>query len=307
MAITFSALKYLREAEMPSTGDGGSERIAYVLKSNSSAVEDQLNDVRTWLDTPGNVPATLGGHLPADSSITELGEGAGYWQVTLTYSNTEADSNKQREDEVKAAGDNSWSFTISTNTQRYTWSKGLVSWTPTNPSLNDFQDDPYLLGVDSDNELQGMDVLVPEPSWEETHWKDPTDVTQSYRVTCLGLVGKVNNATFKGCAAKTVLLSSISGQQTGSPNYDNTSNLWQISYTFLYRPSETVNWTLVENATTDPPTFSYGNNVSKVGWEVYDIRYVRCKFQGATVDLPKRILVQKVYDEGDFSLLQIGT
>lgn len=306
MAITFSALKYIREAEIPSSGDGGSERIAYVLKSNSAAVEDQLNDVRAWLNTPGNVPAVLGGQEPASSSVTELGEGVGYWQVTLTYSTEQAERNKG--DETPEAGDHSWSFTISSAGQRYTMSKSLVSVTPSDAQLmDDYGGKPYLLGLDVDGNLEGYDVLVPEPSWEETWYMDPANVTQNYRVTCLNLVGKVNADTFKGCAAKTVLLTSISGQQTGSPNWpENTTSLWEISFSFIYRPSESLTWQLVTDPKKDPPKID-PHIINKTGWEVYDLRYVRAKYQGAWVALPKQVLVQAVYETGDFSLLGIGT
>jgi hypothetical protein len=80
--------------------------------------------------------------------------------------------------------------------------------------------------------------------------------------------------------------------------------LWQLSFTFAYKPSEVTTFAYVSNEANG----TIGAiPVSRKGWEVYDITYCRAKYQGVVASLPKVIRVQQVYDEGDFSLLDLPT
>lgn len=295
MAVDFASEQvYMRQSTVPSTGDGGSEGLTYIIHSTQTSVESQLAEVYSWLNS--NAPATLGGQDPADSRVEEIADG--YWKATLTYSTQQAQRNSQREEDVKVEGDNSWSFQISSTTQNVQVGKRLVSVTPAGDVAGEFANKKYPLGVDSDGNVNGIDVLVPEASWEETYYTAAANVTEAYRLVCMDLVGKVNNATFKGAAAHQVLLSGVSGQLTSQ----SIGGLWQLTFNFLYMQNISETFTLVSPA--DPPTFG-PQSVSKTGWQIFDMRYRRVKFDGVSMSLPYQVCVHEVYEEGDFSTLNL--
>jgi len=147
------------------------------------------------------------------------------------------------------------------------------------------------IGV-SESGIEGVDLVAPQYTFSETHWKAASFVTEPYKQTLFNLTGKVNDASFKGFAADEVLFLGASGSRTGT-------DLWEITYRFQAS----------ENATAivigSPP-----NQItvpSKKGWEYLWIRYREEEDTSAKIIVrrPLAAYVEQVYETGNFASLGI--
>ena len=110
----------------------------------------------------------------------------------------------------------------------------------------------------------------------------------AYKATLFGLTGRVNNAGFKGFAAGEVLFLGASGSQRGEED-------WEITYRFAASPN-------VAGLTIGDIT-----GINKKGWEYIWVRYADAEDEKVLVKQPIAVYVEKVYDEGNFAGLGIGT
>ena len=179
---------------------------------------------------------------------------------------------------------------MSTQTTQIRLSESLVNVYPSGTDFDNYKTRPFPIAMSKDF-IGGISILIPQASWEEVYYLDAASVTQSYRLTCLELVGKTNDAAFKGAETGQVLLQAVSGQQEGSGPF-------RMQYSFLYMPDESVTFKLADGTT---------QAVSKVGWQIFDAHYVKAELAGQTVQMPDKILVHQVYKSGDMSELGIGT
>jgi hypothetical protein len=153
-------------------------------------------------------------------------------------------------------------------------------------------DQHNMIGVTGDS-VDGVDIQIPTFTFSETHWKGLAFVDAAYKAVVAGLTGQVNNASFKGFAAGEVLFLGASGQRRGE-------HLWEITYRFSAQKNKT-------GQTIGPIT-----NIAKKGWEYLWVRYVEGGKEGSgalacTVKKPISVYVERVYESGDFSTLDIGT
>jgi hypothetical protein len=133
-----------------------------------------------------------------------------------------------------------------------------------------------------------VDITAPIFHFSETHYKNNSEVTQAYKLILFDLTGKVNDAAFKGFAIGEVLFLGASGSKTGTDN-------WEITYNFAASKNAT-DIDIGQITVTD-----------KKGWEYLWIRYADAEDATAkrVVKRPIAAYVEKVYEEGDFSDLDI--
>jgi len=131
---------------------------------------------------------------------------------------------------------------------------------------------------------------MPVYNFSETHYIDAGFVTQAYKLTLFALTDRVNNSVFRGFAAGEVLFLGASGSKRGEED-------WEITFRFAASPN-------VEGLTI-------GNipNINKKGWEYIWVRYADAEDLAAKtlVKKPIAVYVEKVYHDGDFSGLGIGS
>ena len=148
------------------------------------------------------------------------------------------------------------------------------------------------IGV-TDTGVEGVDIVVPVYHFSETHYKPDSQVTQAYKLTLFGLTGKVNNGSFRGFAAGEVLFLGASGSKRVAP--DGAQD-WEITFRFAASPNAAG--------------LSVGDiaGISKTGWEYLWVQYRDHEDTAAhsIVKRPVAAYVERVYDDGDFSLLGIG-
>jgi hypothetical protein len=233
--------------------------------------------------------------LMAESySVSYLGDDA--WQVQVSYAKDGADDDDQTEPLKRSR-----SFDTSGGTQHITQAKGgtvtvkgstttttstETKFPPTAPSMDS------AIGVDGDS-VAGVDIVVPQLTWTETYDVPSPYVTNDYIKTVAALTGTVNKEAFRSFAAGEVLFLGASG----SHEWDEEKGYgpWSLSYKFVASPN-------VTNETIGPVT-----GITKRGHDYLWIRYEDSVTDNTLLKKPKFVYVNKVYRDGSFSGLGIGT
>jgi len=220
---------------------------------------------------------TLYAGMPRKSVEISERVNADTWKVVVRY---EAQEFEQQEEPEPV-----FSFDTGGGTQHITQSFSTVgSYAAPGFTNPDFRG---AIGVTQDS-VEGVDITVPVYHFSETHYKPAAQVTDGYKGTLFSLTGKVNSATFRGCAAGECLFLGASGSKRGDLD-------WEITYRFAASPNRT-------NLTVGDVT-----GVAKKGWEYLWVHYVDDEDASAKrlVKRPAFVRVEKVYETGDFSGLGI--
>ena len=203
----------------------------------------------------------------------------GSWIGTANYRPPEAIQ--------KQPGQETFSFDMTGGTQHATQSLSTIgNYAPSGATAPNFKG---AIGVTKDS-IEGVDITVPVYQFSITHVFAPDAVTTTYMGILFNLTGKTNNAPFMGLDTGECLFLGPSGGKRGDGN-------WEITFKFAGSPNKT---TLTVGDITIP---------AKKGWEYLWVRYEDKEDANAKVLVkhPVSAHVEKVYDEGDFSTLSIGT
>lgn len=211
-------------------------------------------------------------------SVSYLGDDA--WQVTVNYEKKGAEP--QTPDPLKR----SRSFDTTGGTQHITQADGEQRYGDNAP------DQKKAIGVD-DNGVNGVDIVVPQLQWTETYDVPNAYVTNAYIKGVAEATGKTNDATFRSFAAGEVLFVGC----TGSQEWDDQKGRgpWSLSFKFIASPN-------VTNETVGDIT-----GIDKKGHEYLWVRYETAASNNVAIKKPRHVYVNRVYKEGDFSALGIGT
>ena len=213
----------------------------------------------------------------------------GQWQVIVNYDTLQDPFN---------LGDFAENFDISLATEHITHSKATIGeWrggatqpeggvTPTNnQALNDTGD-----------RIEGLDILAPLFRFDETHRKSTNLVTRGYVGALFNLSRKVNNAFFKGFDPGECMFLGARGRLV-------EDGVYEVHYRFAATPNRT-------NIQVGHITVPF-----KRGW---DYIWVETEWKEITIGSgqdaqkkmthsPLAVRVERVYDDGNFSRLKIGT
>jgi hypothetical protein len=246
-----------------------------------AAQEVRLTELATYLGVGVDRPPDFRAGLPLRTISTKELPARGWFEVQCSYEYP--NTNEQQE------GDTSFSFEISGESQKIRMSEKLLDIKGVAPGTIG---KPCPIGWDG-KKVAGIEIVVPRASWEETYAF--ANVTPTNRITWMGLVGKTNNAPFKGAATGEVLLESITGSSSpGKP--------WVVSFKFLYSQNRSdVAFEIFDNDTRSTVTFT-----SVPGWGVFDFVYHE-QIEGEDIVIwPKAVLLHQVYLSGNFAALGIG-
>ena len=258
------------ESRQSTTGENASVELVYAIRGTD-------DDLVAKAELAGAAPSTYDGLIRLSRHIEP--EGPQLWRGTVRYG-------KFRK-EPPAVGESAFSFDTGGGSQHVTQSIQTVgSYAPAGKTAPDFQG---AIGV-TESEVEGVDITVPVYSFSETHYLGEATVTQAYKLTLFSLTGRTNDAAFKGFAAGEVLFLGASGSKRGD-------GAWEIAFRFAASPNRT-------GITVGPIT-----GIAKKGWEYLWVRYADAEdaTAKALVKQPVAAYVERVYEEGDFSLLGIGT
>jgi hypothetical protein len=254
------------------TGENAAATLHYVLEGTSSDVTAlTLAQSSTALYYQGLVRQSIDIEPVFVDTMTD----AGRWNVVVKYG---------RKPSPIETGEQTYQFDIGGSTMHITQS--ISTSGKYAPSGKTAGDPGGAINV-TDHAVEGVDVTVPTYSWSET-WV-LTD-SQVNRVNYYNLCGTVCNAAFRGFNAGEVLFLGCSGTRRG----DGT---WEITFKFAASPNKT-------NFTIGSITVA-----SKKGWEYMWVRYADSvdSTANAVVKKPLAVYIEKVYPDGNMSLLGIGT
>ncbi len=236
-------------------------------------VQGTDDDATVRATVEGAIPAIYAGLVFQDYHLAP--QGGGIWEVSVRYGKLEP----------KETGDSSFSFDTGGGTTHVTQSLQTVGrYAPAGRFAPDFKG---AIGVTHDS-VEGTDITVPVYSFTETHYLPIAAVTGSYKAALFLLTGRVNAAPFKGFAAGEVLFLGASGAQRGTED-------WEITFRFAASPNAAG---LVIGDIT---------GIAKRGWEYLWVRYADAEDEQVLVKQPIAVYVERVYDEGNFAGLGIGT
>lgn len=178
-------------------------------------------------------------------------------------------------------GERRVTFDAGGNTERVTKSLSTRSRTPS--GATDYKGS---IGV-SDQGVEGVDIIVPSFRFSITKAFGLGDVDAAYLLAVRNTIGKVNNATFEGWAAETVLFTGFSGAENPGKDYELTFN-------FQVKPTE-----------TSIPFIDALTIPEKKGHEYLWVRF-EPEEDGTAKTLAQRPVaayVETLYETADFSVL----
>lgn len=246
-------------------------------------------------------PGVVGMQLLAEQySVSYLGDNA--WQLTINYEKAGAEDPAQPEPLKRAR-----SFDTTGGTQHITQAAGgsvtvfrgaggsstvVTQGSERRYPAGSAPDMSEAIGVDS-NGVNGVDIVSPQLQWQESYDVPDVYVTNNYIRGVSALTGTVNNASFRGFAAGEVLFLGCSG----SHEWDDQKGRgpWSLSYRFVASPNVTSQ------------TIGSISGIEKKGHEYLWVRYEESTAGSDLIKKPKYVYVDKVYKDGDFSALGIGT
>ena len=213
--------------------------------------------------------------------------GNGYWAGTVTY------APYQRV--VFKTGDMAFNFEISAQSQHITQALKHISTTACPGfTAEEFNGAINVTGDHDNIQVQGVDIQVPTYTFSETHYIPDGSITNGYKGTIYGLVGKVNDASFKGLNAGECLFTACSGSKRGQED-------WEVNFRFAGSPN-------VADWCADWPTgVKPAGAVAKKGWEYAWVRYKTGKGTNGYIPKPMSVHIEQVYRSGGMGALNIGT
>ena len=149
----------------------------------------------------------------------------------------------------------------------------------------------HIIGDQGDGEEpQGVEIYEPVHTESETHIIAASSITSGYKAAIKTVVGKTNNAAFKGHSAGECLMQSVSGQRRGADD-------WELNF----------RWAVKENQTS--LNVAGITVASRKGWQYLWPRYQLKKDEAGAPVLTRQIkyvIVNTVFQSANFAALGIG-
>jgi hypothetical protein len=185
---------------------------------------DDEEDLITALDS--YAPSTLAGLPRQDYEIEELDTSIGLWRASMKYGSGSSGS-------IPDLG--SWEYRFNFQAPSAHIYQSLSTISVTGDTDNDFSGAINVVKDASGQRVEGYNLAPPTVTFTIGYYPASGSFSTSYQNTIRGLVGKVNNATYKDCPAGSLMLASASGGMRSSEQAS-------LEFGFAY----------IENATSIP-------------------------------------------------------
>lgn len=266
------------------SGDYSTRTLEFVVKDASDAADAITSTIVYIYQTYGD---NFDGMGLQNVAVQELAYHKGLYETTASFS--------YGVDEVQPkTGSKEISFDQNLDTRRIyrSYSTADYKLAPGQEHVESHSRLNVQKGFDNTETVEGTDARIPVGGFVVT-WIPPDNVvTETYRRTVLGMVGKVNNATFFGHPAGEVLFAGVSGRKRNAED-------WEMAYRFDVNPT-TYNEVVGEGdrAITIPVV---------EGWQYIWPRYARTKNENKQdVYYPAEIYIENIYKKADFSQLGLS-
>jgi len=214
--------------------------------------------------------------LSADAVLNEA-----WWEVTVPYR-----PRQPGQDDPPQTGDSRFEFDTTGGTQHITQSLETITSVGGNPGIIPTPDFGGAIGVSADS-VDGTDIIIADPKFNETHYLAVAGMTQSYRNLLIAMTGTVNNAPFRGYEAGEVLFLGARGGPRGDDD-------WEVGFAFAVS---------LNRQDIEIPNIEL---FDAEGWDYVWVYYLALDDVGAIVKRPAAAYVERVYERSDFTLLGIG-
>lgn len=151
----------------------------------------------------------------------------------------------------------------------------------------------------SKEEVAGVDRLVPDFRFSETHYFDYDFVTSDYVLTLKSMSMTINNADFRDFSAGEVLFLNAVGNRRGTAADDG----WEISFNFAVKDNYPIGFT--------PAPGLEALTTARTGWAYLWVGYKQQEETVSSVNrlklTPQEAYLEEIYQPADFANLGIGT
>lgn len=259
--------------------DGRSEAISGKLSATIPyAIIGAADEADARAAALASIPTTYNG-IPRDSITLSERINATTWKVIANYLQPDGSGGNDT-----ATLENTYTFETGGGQQNVKQSYIPIArrYSPTDTAGTLVES-----AINNDGEnVNGVDIVVPQFQWSETYWLSPAYVSESYKQLIAICTGRVNDRTFRGYTAGEVLFLGASGTKQGN-------GWWQITYKFAHSKNRTG--IVIGDITV----------ASKQGWEYLWVRYGdTVSGTGADKHLTKKAqfaYVEKVYESTDLA------
>lgn len=256
-------------------GQNPSATIPYMIEG---APERQIAIQVLVAGTEDSFALSNGNRLPRTGyELTYLGDGK--WRATVDYQKGSGpDDERDQTFQID--------FDISGGTQKITHSIATVaSYAPSGQTAPNHN---RAIGVTKDS-IEGCEIVVPTFAWTERHRLRASQVTGTYIAGLRNLVGRTNEAEFRGIPAGEVLAMGVVGARDGEET-------WDVQFKFAAQGS-------IVNASLGDIT-----GINKTGWEYLWVYSEEEEDDDSNlVKIPRAVYIEQVYYAGDFSDFGIPT
>lgn len=258
------------QSESVFTTGNSSAEFRFVITGAASEVEArQLLAATVPSGAVGNAPDDTYNGMPRTENLLREGDDATLYYGTVVY--------RSRTTFAQSFSTGGGTFHLKQSLQTLSYAEGG----------GDGADHRGAINVGKDGQPAGVDVVVPQFRWSETHEIDNAVVTDEYIRKLAELTGTTNDATFRGFDPGEVLFEGANADHRGT-------TAWQIDFQFraeLNRVNDEIGSI---------------SGVSKKGHEYLWVEYgAQRDADGRLETVPKAAYVETVYPEGNFAELQM--
>lgn len=261
------------------SGSGESRELRYVIEGTGG--DAGLSDITARDAMLAAVAATYDGlYLDAKKArIDRINENI--WLGVAQYNDRTSD----------AAGGTLVAFDTTGGTEHITHSLETID--SVNHTLGaDAPDFKRAMNV-NDNGVEGADIVAPKLQFSKTIQIATSAMNDAWVKALADQTATINDATWYGFGAKTVLLLGARGRQQGAGSVTA-----DVEYLFAYSPK-------VEGLQFADEAGNFPDTIDKDGWDLLWVFFGRAESNGRTVRVPKAVYVERVYETSDFSLLPV--
>lgn len=238
-----------------------------------------------WTDYPD--PRKKG--VPLDNYDLSLdSEGAPKWTATLNYADATNKGALNYEIQFSCMGETVRLKTSLATVQSVSCIAGVL---PTN-----FYN---LIGLNEQNEAEGVDVKRPQFTMQITERKPFKKVTPSYLIKLLNYTPAVNSTSYCGFSPGVMLYEGTDVDLVNEQDEDDSEVRWRLTHKFtgamnmVGQTEPIVNW-------FGAPTGDYTPSIDKNGWDYLWRRYAKTVVAGQECKILQQINVERVYVYADF-------
>jgi len=221
------------------------------------------------------------GPLARMSLRVEPTEASSHWDGSVRYGTRQGQAPPEEADPT-------FTMDIGTATTHITQSLETVnSYTAAGVRASDRK---QVIGGKPDGSVDGVDKLIAQASWTETHYLPKSRVNRAYFLTLYNLVARMNAGTFRNFARGEVIY--IGGTLTKRRSAPD----WECQFKFLPLPNATG--------------LEVGDitGIEKLGhdylWVYYEVEKILSD-PPIMVTIPKEVLVERLYTFGDYNAMRL--